>query len=70
MAVRNTERQHSGPDYEQLLRDTEVIVHRRSTREPIPFVSRLSIREGASALEILRGDEGDAAEHDPLHKSA
>ncbi len=69
MVVRNTERQRPKPDYERLRRDTEVIVHQRTTREPLPFVSQLAIRDGTSALEILRGVEDDSEEHDQHRKS-
>lgn len=69
MVIRKKERKRSGPDCERLRRDTEVIIHQRSTREPIPFVSQLSVREGVSTLEILRGDENNSEEHKQHSKS-
>lgn len=59
MVVKNKKRREIGPDRERLRRDKDVIVRQRATAAPAPFVSELSVREGVSTLEILKGDEKD-----------
>ncbi len=64
MVRRSKKREYRSPNREQLRRDKDVIVHHRSTREPVPFVSLFSVREGVSTLEILRGGEKDSERHE------
>jgi hypothetical protein len=57
MVVKGKKRQDTNPNREHLRHDRDVIIHRRLTSNPAPFVSKFSVREGVSTLEILRGGE-------------
>lgn len=62
-AVGLPKRLPNAPERSQLLTDIGVIVHRRTTDKPVPFVTKLAVKPGVSILDLLHGDDEPEAGH-------
>ena len=56
-AISPSERLPNAPEHSPLLMDNGVIVHRRATDKPTPFVPKLAVKPGVSILDLLHGDD-------------
>ncbi len=61
MVGRSKKRCDPSPNREQMRPDRDVVVHRRSTREPARYVPQIYVTREVSVLDLLdRNDDEDA----------
>ncbi len=63
MVGRSKKRCDPHPNREQLRPDRDVVVHRRSTQEPAPYVPQIYVTREISVLDLL--DRNNDEDEDP-----